>query len=86
MEGPYCQRTEKIWRDITNDGLLRLAFHDDMSPMDIPSLTKHMEGHKHAKFIWNAKIIDKADAEFIPELKDYALTNYDLVLLVQRLH
>ncbi|KAL9473922.1 hypothetical protein ACSS6W_008302 [Trichoderma asperelloides] len=41
MEGPYCQNTEKIWREITKDGFLRLAFHDDMSPMNTPSLVEH---------------------------------------------
>ncbi|PON20809.1 hypothetical protein TGAM01_v210317 [Trichoderma gamsii] len=84
MEGPYCQTTEKIWSEITKQSFFRLALHEDKSPMDTPNLTEHKQWHKQAAFICDARIVDKTEAKFIPELKDYPLTSLDLVLLVQR--
>lgn len=84
MEGPYCQTTEKIWSEITKQGFFRLALHEDKSPMDTPDLTEHKQWHKQAAFICDARIVDKTEAKFISELKDYPLTSLDLVLLVRR--
>lgn len=84
MEGPYCQTTEKIWNEITKQESFRLALHEDKSPMYTLNLTEHKQWHKHAAFICDARIVDKTEAKFIPELKDYPLTSLDLVLLVQR--
>lgn len=84
IEGPYCQTTEKIWSEITKQSFFRLALHEDKSPMDTPNLTEHKQWHKQAAFICDARIVDKTEAKFIPELKDYPLTSLDLVLLAQR--
>lgn len=78
----YRKSIGNVWSNVTKDGFLRLAFHQDMSPMDTPSLVDHGKWHKCAKSIWNAKIIEKANS--IPVLKDHPLKEYDLVLLVQR--
>jgi hypothetical protein len=52
--------------------------------MDTPNLTEHKQWHKQAAFICDARIVDKTEAKFILELKDYPLTSLDLVLLAQR--
>lgn len=82
MAEEYRKSIEKAWSSLTKDEVLRLAFHDDLSPMDTPSLVGHREWHKLASSVWIAKIIEKATN--IPALKDHPLSEFDLLLLVQR--
>lgn len=82
MGEKYRKSIGNVWSYVNKDGSLRLALHQDMSPLDTPSLTDHDNWRKYAKSIWNAKIIEKANS--IPELKDHPLRDFDLLLLVQR--
>lgn len=82
MGEKYRKSIGNVWSNVNKDGSLRLALHQDMSPLDTPSLTDHDNWRKYSKSIWNAKIIEKANS--IPELKDHPLRDFDLLLLVQR--
>ncbi|KAM0264320.1 hypothetical protein ACHAQJ_000810 [Trichoderma viride] len=82
MESQYRKSIDKIWSRVAKDGFLRLAFHENMSPMDAPSLTEFQKWHTCAESIWDAKIMENANK--IDALKDHPLTEFDLVLLIQR--
>lgn len=82
MKEKYCKDLRNVWSSLTKDEFVQLAFHDDMSPMETPSLHDHRKWHKLATSVWNAKIIEKATN--ISALKDHHLTKFDLLLLVQQ--
>lgn len=82
MECQYRRSIDKVWSRVTKDGWLRLAFHEDMSPMDAPGLAEHKKWYKCADSVWDAKIMEKADR--ISALEGHPLGEFDLVLLVQR--